>query len=99
MPTKQTAPLLSLRAAAMVIISSAVYPFCPEPFLSGMHSGTFQALAKALEIRGAQNMALHPFLKGLALPRNRVPLLIEGVIAGVISLCVRRKGSALHLAD
>src|ERR1700683_4350798 len=80
MPTKQVAPLRILRAAAMVIISSAVY------FVSGMGDRLLQTALEFVKILGSEHVLLHPRLKGLALARDGVPLLVEGVIARIITL-------------
>src|SRR5215471_853065 len=89
MPTKQTAPLWSLRAAAMVIISSAVYS-------SSIGRGRLQTLAKLREIFGPENVPLDPGLKAPSLAGNRVPLLVEGVVARIIALRVRGERAAIH---
>src|SRR5579862_7918002 len=93
MPTKQDAPLRIIRAAAMVIISSAVY------FVSGMGHRGFQTALELVKIPGREHMPLHPGLKRFTLTCDGVPLLVEGVIARVIALRVGGKRSALHHTD
>src|ERR1700677_5100348 len=95
MPTKQDAPLRIMRAAAMVIISSAVY-FVSGMSLSGVNQRLFQAALEFIEILGAEDMLLHPGLERLALARDGVPLLVESVVARIIALRVGRKRSTLH---
>src|SRR5215469_11575691 len=99
MPTKQTAPLRSLRAAAMVIISSALYPFCSGLTPSGICGCSFHALAEAVEIFSAQDMPLDPRLKRFAFARDHVPTFIEGVVARVVALRIGRKSSTFHNAN
>src|SRR5262245_19382253 len=93
MPTKQTAPFGTSRAAAMVIISSAVY------VASDMGLRLIEALQEPGKIGGAEDVALDPAGERLSLARNRIPRLVERVVARVIAERVRRKGAAWHLAD
>src|SRR5580698_4481314 len=92
MPTKHEAPLRIMRAAAMVIISSALY------LVSDMRYRLFQTALELIEILSAQHMLLHPGLKSLPLAGDWVPLFIEGVVAGIVPLRVGRKSPALYLA-
>src|SRR5580658_9185239 len=91
-PTKQEAPLRIMRAAAMVIISSAVY------LRSDMAYRLFQTALELIKIPGAQDVLLHPCQEGLALARDWVPLLIEGIITRIIALRVGRKRPTFHFA-
>src|ERR1700683_2626783 len=97
MPTKHEAPLRIMRAAAMVIISSAVY-LASGMDLSSMAQGLFQTTLEFIEILGSEHVPLHPCLESLALARDGVPLFVERVIAGIVTLRVGRKRSALHFA-
>src|ERR1700751_3711411 len=93
MPTKHEAPLRIMRAAATVIISSELY------LVSGMAHHGFQTALELIEILGAKHVPLHPGLESFALARDGVPLLVEGVVARIITLRVRRKRSAFYFAD
>src|SRR2546430_8272720 len=74
MPTKQTMLLCSWRAAAMVMISSAVYPRSRTALL--LRCG-FQARLELGEIPGSHHMPGHPCEKRLALAGDIVPRLVE----------------------
>src|ERR1700677_1702122 len=92
MPTKHDAPLRIMRAAAMVIISSAEY------LLSDMGYRRFQTALEFIEILGAQHVALHPGLEGFSLARDGIPLFVEGVVPRIITLRAGWKPSTLHFA-
>src|SRR5579872_1123982 len=92
-PTKQAAPLRSILAAATVIISSGVYPF------SRMARHSLDASPEAFEVRCPQQVTLDPNLKSLALARDLVPMLIEGVIARVIALRIGRKRATFDFTN
>src|ERR1035438_7234115 len=90
MPTKHTALFRSIRAAAMVIISSDVNAF------SGMRG--LQRLAELREILRVQNVPLDPSIEAFAVPRNHIPGFVERVVAGIVALRIRRKRPASNLA-
>src|SRR5262245_9477847 len=77
MPTKQTMPSRKSRAAATVIISSAV---------NSAISGAPQAAAVLGKILGAEHMPLHPGRESVAIAGDVVPSLVEPVVARVIAL-------------
>src|SRR5882724_4604161 len=96
MPTKQTILSRSWRAAAIVMISSAVYP---RSLTQRLLRGGFEAGLEIREIARARHMARHPGLERLALARDAVPGLIKSVVALVIALGIRRPGTMRHEAD
>src|SRR5690348_2492344 len=97
MPTKQTAPSRSIRAAATVIISSAVYCAsaidCVMLPSAGRRSDASPELREVLR---REHVALHPSGKALALARYLVPSLIKGIVATVVAERVGRKSAASH---
>src|SRR5207248_4528270 len=96
MPTKHTMLLCSWRAAAMVMISSAVYPRSRTALL--LRCG-FQARLELGEIPGSHHMPGHPGEKRLALAGDIVPRLVEYIIALVIALGIRGPGAMGFHAD
>src|SRR4029079_3619658 len=89
MPTKHTSSLVTQRAAATVMSSSG------EQFTL---RDSRHALGKRLGPRPAQ-LFVDPPEKTGAIARNRIPCEIEGVVPGVIPVCVGWKCSAGHDRD
>src|ERR1700680_4422673 len=89
MPTKQTVPLLSWRAAATVIISSAVYA-CVTGSRFSSRSG---------DVPAAHDVVAHPAQERLSISADTVPCGVEGVVPERISLRVRRMRSARRDGD
>src|ERR1700690_467388 len=88
-----------MREAATVIISSALY--CGSAMGRLMRPFTArrnEASPKFREVRGPKHVTLDPAGKALALARDLVPLLIEGIVAMVITQRVGRKRAAPHFA-
>src|SRR5262249_31543069 len=89
MPTKQTVPLASWRAAATVIISSAVKP----------SSAMRGHLGLAIELRAVEHVALHPGGERVALARDGVPGLVEAAVAAIVVMDVGRSRATRSVAD
>src|SRR3981081_94982 len=83
MPTKQTSLLLRARAAAIVIISVGVW-------VSGMMLSLNRGEPPALGREGVralvEHVCLHPGEEAVAVARDRVPLLVIGIVALVVAL-------------
>src|SRR6476661_329272 len=95
MPTNSVTPLRIMRAAAMVIISSAVYD------TSDMTGGpsavnVSNAALELAEILGAEHVAADPRLKRLPIPGDNVPSLVECVVTLIITLRVGGKRASPH---
>src|SRR6478736_2125971 len=87
MPTKQTVPSLSRRAASMVMISVEVYSSCWA--VSGIHHlllrrGDAGRLHEFRMRRRADHMLRHPLRERLAILGDAVPGLAEGVVAAIV---------------
>src|SRR5436190_5154182 len=92
MPTNSVTPLRIIRAAWMVIISSAVY------VSSGTRGRSFQAALEFREILSPEHMPVDPCLETVALPGDVVPSFVERVVALVITLRIGGERAALHFA-
>src|SRR6516165_10677523 len=90
MPTKQTAPLRSCRAAVTVIISSRLY----SGALIRASGGDAQSPQVRRVIGDTEHVAIHPRGKGAAIARDLIPGAVEGVITRVVTLCVGGIGAA-----
>src|SRR6516165_2109442 len=102
MPTKQTAPFLSNRAAAMVMISLVVY--VGRALIWGLLSHTWccslsEKTAKTLKIFGVHDMPLNPLLERLALARDSVPGLVEAVVTLVVTVSIGWERATRNAAD
>src|ERR1700747_1820063 len=95
MPTKQTVPFLSLRAAAIVMISAGVYPASD---MSDLHF-RFDAATVRGKIFCAQNVPVHPCAELLPVPGDIVPGLAKRIVSFVIPVCVGGMRAARHHAD
>src|SRR2546423_3230751 len=86
MPTKQTSPSRSIRAAAIAIISSAVQ----APLMGGAPScGQLgEAAVVFADVGGPPDVALHPCEEALAVAADRVPAHVELVVAVVVAVRV-----------
>src|SRR3954463_2182037 len=96
MPTKQTSLLLRARAAAIVIISAGVW-------VSGMMLSLGRGEPPALVREGfralVEHVCFHPGEKTVTVARDRVPLLVIGIVALVVALRIggmRAAGDADH---
>src|SRR5690606_2419665 len=89
MPTKQTSSFDSARAAAMVIISSAV------------NSAMEKLLHPFREYLGPHlhDILVHPGEEAVAVGGNPVPLEITPIVAAVVPVRIARMGAARHLGD
>src|SRR5512139_408638 len=105
MPTNSAAPLRTMRAAAMVIISSAVYAASPpapvffsDTTLSDMLCCSLDAPPELGKVGRAADVTINPGRERLTVARNRIPLLVEGVVPRIVAERVRWERAALHLA-
>src|ERR1041385_1327766 len=87
MPTNSAAPLRTMRAAAMVIISSDVYSGRAKavPTVSGMGRRLLEAPFEIVEVARVDHVPLDPRAERLTFARDQVPLLIERVVARVVA--------------
>src|SRR5712692_7844891 len=96
MPTKYTAPFLSRRAAAIVIISFALKAGSGIGHPHRRHWVKPGRTAKLVEIGGGEHVLLHPRGKCFALARDIIPGFIEGVVALVVAVRIAGVGAARH---
>src|SRR6476620_182910 len=107
MPTKQMSVWRSARAAAIVIISVAVYVilFSLRRRITVLRRLRRLACAHALGMHGerlrslVQHVCLHPAQEGVALARDLVPGDVEAVVTRIIAVRVGRMGAARHAGD
>ena len=96
MPTKQTSSFFSARAAAIghhlvrLVVGHDVYSAAAR-CLRAYWAKASGPLSRTLVFIQAR--------KRVAFARDRVPFLVEGVVARVIALRIRREGAARHLDD
>src|SRR5579885_1174668 len=98
-PTKHTTRSCSIRAAATVIISSAVYSCLAIGLPARPGAARRRDTAPKLrKIFGREHVALDPSRESIALARDLVPLPIKCIVARIVAHRVRRKSTARDLA-
>src|SRR5258708_7160689 len=101
MPTNKEVPLRTMRAAAMVIISSEVYSSVDGRVACGVECDSvilrclLQQQPELIEIRGVHDVLVDPGKERAAVLGDFVPLLIESVAARIVPMRVRGKRPAL----
>src|SRR5258707_777365 len=88
-----------MRAAATVIISSALY--CGSaigPLLRSFAARRRETSPELRKVRRPEHVSLDPGGKALALARDLVPLLVKRIVVLIIAQRVRGKRAAPHLA-
>src|SRR3954470_22227057 len=101
MPTKHTVPFFRRRAASIVMISVGAYcRFVPSgigdfPLARRDDARRFHEFHMVLR---AQHVLLHPGGEALAVLRDAVPRLAEGVVAPVVAVGVARMRAVGHHA-
>src|SRR6478752_7956546 len=113
MPTKQMSLLRSARAAAIVIISLAVWAIASS-FRRAGRARRLRRLARVClrelacgmrRMHGEhtrsllQHVRLHPGEKAVAVAGDRVPGLVEGIVALVVAVRIGRVGAARHTGN
>src|SRR5918995_1747110 len=93
-PTKQTVPFVSSRAAATDIISSAEYVFSDTGHLR--KSDRHEVLRK---VGRATHVAVDPRIEVTAVASDVIPRLVEGVVALGVAVRVGGMGPSRYLAD
>src|SRR5829696_1550451 len=86
MPTKQTSPALSAREAAMIIISAGVAALMGSS--RGIGDGAGARPDREVGRGPGEDVDLHPGQEAVAVPRDRVPGDVIGVVAAVVAMGV-----------
>src|SRR5258708_36699730 len=84
-PTKHTVPFFRRRAASMVMISVDVYLASAIDRIPGDRSDA-GGLEESRVVAGAEHVLLHPREERVAVARDRIPRLAEGVVAAVVAV-------------
>ena len=53
----------------------------------------------AIEVTGFEDMLAHPTEERVAVARDRVPTLVEGIVARVVAMGIGRRRASRHLRD
>src|SRR5579883_969358 len=98
MPTKHTSVFRSAREAAMVIISAEVWVWVWVIVVASMPREPRTLLGEGFRPL-LEHIGFHPGQEAVAVARDRVPFLVIGVIALVVTLGIGRMGAARHADD
>src|SRR5688500_5952626 len=97
-PTKQTVPFFSRRAASIVMISVGVYAIASGMGRLQLGDADFRGHEESGMVLRSEDMPAHPREKRIPVARNGIPLLAERVIAAVVAVRIARMRARGHTA-